>query len=152
MVHDGDSTRADIPKLSLREETLRRLQWSHYLLLRERFMEKLLGISSRGDDWDWEGKGSKKPTPNAINRAITTLEAFLGAVIDSGQVWKTPFISSDEDGNITISWKNAKQELHVDINEDTAEYIKVWGANIEHEMHIGCLRPLDYTNLWNWLN
>ena len=148
--YDFNSTSADTPKLSLREETLRRLQRSHYLLLRSRFTEKLHVLNSREANWD--GKQSQKPNPNAINRAFVTLDEFLAAVIDTGQVWQTPFLSSDEDGDITISWKNGKQELHIDISEETAEYIKVWGTNIEHEMYVGSLTPSEYTTLWNWLN
>ena len=112
-------------------------------------MEKLHIIMAREANWD--GKESQKPNPNAIDKTRATLDDFLIAVIDNGQAWKTPFLSSDEDGHINISWKNGKQELHIDISQDTAEYIKVWGTNIEHEMHVGSLKPSEYTTLWNWL-
>lgn len=145
-----NSTRAYIPQLSLREETLRRFQWGHFLLLRAGFKEKLQILSAREDNWD--GKESTKPNRNTLNRAHTTLDEFLVAIIDRGRVWRTPFLSSDEDGHITVAWKNGKHELHIDISEDSEEYIKVWGTNIEHEMHVGFLKPSEYVTLWDWLN
>lgn len=149
-VPDRDSTRADLPKLSLQEEALRRFQWHNYLLFSSRFKEKLHAIAVREANWD--GKDSKAPNSNAINRAMATLDEFLVAVIDNGRAWKTPFVSSDEEGHVTLAWKNGKQELHVDVSEETAEYIKVWGSNIEHEMHVGALKPSEYLRLWDWLN
>jgi len=148
--HDLNSTRADTPKLSRQEEILRKLQWSNYVSLSRAFKDKLQIISAREDNWD--GKESKKTNRNALNRASTTLDDFLMAVIDSGRVWRMPFVSSDEEGQITIEWKNGKQELHIEISEDAEEYIKVWGTNIEHEMHLGFLKPSEYVTLWDWLN
>jgi hypothetical protein len=148
--YDLNSTRTYIPQLSLRKETLRRLQWSNFLLLRAGFKEKLQILSAREDNWD--GKESKKPSPNALNRAYTTLDEFLVAIIDAGRVWRTPFLSSDEEGHITVEWKNGKHELHIEISENSEEYIKVWGTNIEHEMHVGFLKHSGYVTLWDWLN
>lgn len=143
-------TRAEISRLSAREEILRHLQLGHYPLLLFRFMEKLQIISAREENWD--GKGSQKPNSSAINTAKALLTEFSLSVIESGQVWKTPFISSDEDGHVTIAWKNEKQELHLDISEEGTQYIKVWGTNIEHEMHMSALVPSEYITLWKWLN
>lgn len=143
-------TCAYAPELALREETLRKLQRSYADKLAEAFNEKLRRISQRVDNWD--DKGSLKPNPVALHKAHLILLNFLNAIIDSGRVWKTPFVSSDENGHITMQWNNDNQELHIEITQDTEEYIKIWGTNIEHEMHLGILKPSDYVALWDWLN
>ena len=114
------------------------------------FEEKLRRIAEREDNWD--GKGSKKPNPLVLSQARDTLESFLFSVINSGRLWKTPFVSSDEDGRITIQWNSGNHELHLEIREEGTEYIKVWGANIENDMHLGLLKPEDFFKLWDWLN
>ena len=37
----------------------------------------------------------------------------------------TPFISSDEDGNVTVEWCGEGRRLHIQIGETVAEYIQV---------------------------
>lgn len=112
--------------------------------------EKLRRIAEREDNWD--GKGSKKPNPRVLSQARDTLESFFYSVINSGRLWKTPFVSSGEDGHITIQWNSGDHELHLEIRKEGTEYIKVWGANIENDMHLGILKPEDFFKLWDWLN
>lgn len=147
---EENSTKANAPKLKSREQQFRRYQDERYRLLGAPFKEKLLKVRQREDDWD--GKGSKKPNRNALDRAYIVLDTFLSAVIDSGRIWSTPFISSDEDGYITIEWKSGRHELHLEISQETQEYIKIWGINIEHEMHLDILKSAEYVSLWDWLN
>ncbi len=144
------STSAEVRKLSSREQRCKRWQQNNDLLLLEPFKEKLQRIVEREDNWD--GKGSKKPRPMAISKAHVTLESFLYSVVNSGRIWKTPFVSSDEDGRITIQWNKGDHELHIEITDEGAEYIKVWGVNIEREMHLGILKGKEFLNLWDWLN
>lgn len=113
------------------------------------FEEKIRTLSERNDNWD--EKGSKKPNPLALDRTHIMLNGFLLSVVKSGRPWKTPFVSSDEDGHITIQWNIGARELHIEVGEEDTEYIKVWGVNIENEMHVGMLRQSDFLNLWDWL-
>lgn len=149
-LEEANSTRADTPKLATIKQQLKMLQDEHYRQLGAPFKEKLLKVRQREDDWD--GKGSKKPNRNALDRAYILLDTFLSAVIDSGRIWRPPFISSDENGHITIEWKSGRHELHLEFSQETEEYIKIWGTNIESEMHLGILTPAEYVNLWDWLN
>lgn len=149
-LEEEDSTRADTPRLAIIEQQFKKYQNEHYRRLGAPFKEKLLKVRQREDDWD--GKDSKKPNRSALDRAYTVLDTFLSAVIDSGRIWRTPFISSDEDGYITVEWKSGKHELHLEFSQETEEYIKIWGTNIEHDMHLGILAPDGYVNLWDWLN
>ena len=145
------STRAEGRKLSLWGQFYnRRWQQDSYPSLLEAFKEKLHKIAEREDNWD--GKGSKKPSPLVLSQAHNTLEYFLYSVVNSGRLWKPPFVSSDEDGHITIQWNYGDDELHIEIGEEETEYTKVWGVNIEHEMHLGILKEKEFLNLWDWLN
>jgi hypothetical protein len=144
------STRSEGRKLSVREQLYRRWQQDIYPLLLESFKEKLQKIAEREDNWD--GKGSKKPTPVVLSKAHITLESFLYCIVNNGKLWNPPFVSSDEDGHITIQWNNEDHELHIELSDEAAEYIKVWGVNIQYEMHIGILKRKDLLNLWDWLN
>jgi hypothetical protein len=144
------STRAERRKLSEREQLFRKWQEDIYPSLSEAFTEKLQRIAEREDNWD--GKGSLKPNIVALSKAHITLERFLKAVVSSGRLWKKPFVSSEENGQITVQWNSGEHELHIEIDDKGAEYIKVWGVNIVHEMHVGLLKQRDFLNLWDWLN
>ena len=41
--------------------------------------------------------------------------------------------------------------MHIQIGETVAEYIQVWGINIDTEMHVDFLIRDDYLTLWEWL-
>lgn len=150
ILDEEDSTRAEGRDLSQREQLYRRCQQDSYPSLLQAFKEKIHKIAEREDNWD--GKGSKKPSPLVLSQAHNTLEYFLYSVVDSGRLWNPPFVSSDEDGHITIQWNQGDHELHIEIGEEGAEYTKVWGVNIEHEMHISMLKEREFLNLWDWLN
>ncbi len=142
-------TCADPARLTLWEGSLRHFQRAKRSELEEAFKQKLRQISYRSANWD--DKGSLKPNPIALSKTHIILENFLNAIIESGRIWRTPFISSDEDGHITLEWENGLHELHIEISENTEEYLKMWGINIEHEMHLGFLQPSGYVDLWDWL-
>lgn len=143
------STRADQPKLSQREQIYKTWQQDCYPGLLDSFKTKLQKITEREDNWD--EKGSKKPSEVILSKAHITLESFLYSIVNSGKLWITPFVSTEEDGSITIQWNCGSHELHIEINEEKTEYIKIWGVNIEHEMHLGILNEKEFINLWDWL-
>lgn len=149
-LNEEHSTRAEGPTLSQRDQLYRRWQQDLYPSLLETFKGRLQKIAEREDNWD--GKGSKKPSSLVLSNAHVTLEHFLYSIVNSGRLWKTPFVSSDEDGHVTIQWNSGNHELHLEIREEGTEYIKVWGANVENDMHLGILKPEDFFKLWDWLN
>ena len=76
---------------------------------------------------------------------------LLDTIISTEYSWITPFISSDEDGYITAEWYEEERELHIQIRENEAEYLQVWGINIDLEMSEGFLSRDNYLTLWKWL-
>lgn len=125
-------------------------------LLEERLPEYQRSITSRFFEIrqrqaNWDSRDSKKPNPTSVARAEGVVQDILYSATNEGYKWLTPFISSDEDGHITMQWRKGKHELHIEVAEDEVEYIKVWGANISNEMHVDSLTPHDYKTLWRWL-
>ena len=107
-------------------------------------------ISQREDDWD--GYGSKKPSELTLARAKSVIAELLDIVNRAGHLWLTPHITSDEDGYVTTEWYRGKRQLHLQIGEESTEYIQVWGTNIDTEMHVDFLNPGEFGTLWEWLN
>ena len=118
-------------------------------LLRQEILDRFTVLTQREDNWD--GYDSKKPTELTLVHAKNLMEEFLDSIISAGYSWLRPFISSDEDGNVTVEWSEGKRRLHIQIGENEAEYIQVWGINIDTEMHVDFLNRDDYLTLWKWL-
>lgn len=116
---------------------------------RGKISERFEVLAQREDNWD--GYESKKPTQLTLEHAKLLIEELLDSIISAGHLWLTPFISSDEDGNVTAEWYEAERQLHVQIGEDEAEYIQVWGTNIDTEMHVDFFSRNNYLTLWKWL-
>ena len=117
--------------------------------LKHDISERFAVLAQRGDNWD--GYESKKPAESAIVHAKHLMEELFDAIVSAGYLWLTPFISSDEDGNVTVEWSEGKRRLHIQIGESEVEYIQVWGTNIDTEMHVDFLNRDDYLMLWEWL-
>ena len=106
-------------------------------------------LTQREDNWD--GYDSKKPTALTLDHAKHLIEDLFDSIISAGYSWLTPFISSDEDGNVTAEWYEGERQLHIQIGENEVEYIQVWGTNIDTEMHVDFLYRDNYQTLWEWL-
>lgn len=106
-------------------------------------------LAQRKDNWD--GYGSKKPTELTLTHAKYLMEDLFDYITSAGYSLLTPFISSDEDGNITAEWYEEERQLHIQIGENEAEYIQVWGTNIDTEMHVDFFSRDNYLTLWEWL-
>lgn len=118
-------------------------------LQRQEILDRFTVLTQREDNWD--GYDSKKPTQSTLDHAMDIMEEFFDSITSEGYSWLRPFISSDEDGNVTVEWSEEKRRLHIQIGENEAEYIQVWGVNIDTEMHVDFLSCDDYLTLWEWL-
>ena len=67
-------------------------------------------------------------------------------VIAEDRPWHTPFISYDQDGYITLVWRNGTHELYLEVTEGEIQYVKVWGINIDSEMDAGVPSRDNYLN------
>lgn len=116
---------------------------------KRQILDRLRVLAQREDNWD--GYDAKKPTELTLNHAKHLIEELFDFITSTGHLWLTPFISSDEDGYVTVEWSGEKRRLHIQITENEAEYIQVWGVNIDTEMHVDFLSRDDYLTLWEWL-
>ena len=122
---------------------------SDQYLHRREILDRFDVLAQREDNWD--GYESKKSTELTLDHAKFLIAELLDSITSAGWLWLTPFISSDEDGNVTAEWYEEERQLHIQIGENEAEYIQVWGPNIDTEMHVDFLSRDDYLTLWEWL-
>ena len=121
---------------------------AEYLHRRE-ILDRFDVLAQREDNWD--GYESKKPTQLTLDHAKFLMEELSDTIISAEHPWITPFISSDEDGYVTAEWYEEERELHIQIGENEAEYLQIWGTNIDTEMHEDFLSRDNYLTLWEWL-
>lgn len=120
-----------------------------YYLHRREILDRFEILAQRKDNWD--GYESKKPSQSSLNHAKFIIEELLDSIISAGHPWHTSFISSDEDGYITAAWHIGERELHIEIEENEAEYTKISGTNQDMKMEIDFLNPDNFLTLWEWL-
>ena len=116
---------------------------------RREILDRFNVLAQREDNWD--GYESKKPNQLTLDHAKFIILDFLDTVISAEYSWITPFISSDEDGCVTVEWYEGERELHIQIGENEAEYLQMWGTNIDTDMDEGFLNRDNYLALWEWL-
>ncbi len=116
---------------------------------RAKIHAQLAVVAQRQDNWD--DRESKKPSAGALNTTGRLMEELLDSVLSAGLSWLSPFISSDEDGHITVAWHKGEHELHLEITDREVEYVTVWGIKIDTEMDVGVLSRASYIPLWKWL-
>jgi hypothetical protein len=77
----------------------------------------------------------------------------LRTVITANKMWWCePLVNLGIDSEIVFEWWHQNHKLTVYILGNTAEYIKVWGTDIDSEMEDGsAISPAELTNLWKWL-
>ncbi|MGJ5632933.1 hypothetical protein [Nostoc sp. CALU 1950] len=78
---------------------------------------------------------------------------ILRTVVAANQMWwGEPLVNLSFDSEIVFEWWHGTQKLTVYILGNTAEYIKVWGPDIDNQMEDGTSSsPAELTDLWKWL-
>lgn len=67
--------------------------------------------------------------------------------------WHEPLVNISVDAEVVFEWWCEHKKLTVYILEDTAEYIKVWGPDIDNEMQDGLAKSsAELTSLWKWMS
>jgi len=100
---------------------------------------------------NWDEQEAAKPCPKSLSKATAILEELLDVTASNGREWIHPFITTDEDGKVEVLWKRGRHELHIDVEDEEVEYLKVWGANIFDSMSSDFLKSDEYLTLWDWL-
>lgn len=120
--------------------------------------EQLDRIALLPDNWD--GHGSARPDPLAVEHARQFLEdTYHQSVVALGQQtqeriaasWQSPHISASEEGEIVFEWWNGTRKLTIYVGPQQLTYIKSWGAHVVNDMEDGVLPGDGIPLLWTWL-
>ena len=90
---------------------------------------------------------SRVPTQGAVELALE----WLSLTFDRGYKlggWRRPHISSTEDGEVVFEWWQGKRNLTLYFSDNGAEYIEVWGPDMDNEMLSGPLTNWSFSNAW----
>ena len=122
-------------------------------IIRNEIFGQLETVVRWREEWDEEEEEHEpeRPSEKVIERAKQVVNELWGVVVSADKPLHTPFISYDQDGYITMEWRNGKHELYLEIREDKIHYVKVWGINIDSEMDAGVPSTDNYLTLWEWL-
>jgi hypothetical protein len=61
-------------------------------------------------------------------------------------------VTADADGAVVFEWWYGTKKLTVYVSDKSAEYVKVWGTDINSEMSDGEAESVDMCRaLWLWL-
>lgn len=92
----------------------------------------------------------------ASNDAAANATKFLHSLFDRATKlgsWVPPHITKGETGEVVFEWWRSTKKITLYFGSTDAEYIKVWGMDIENEMESGELVDgWPVTALWLWLN
>jgi hypothetical protein len=98
-------------------------------------------------------KSSAPQLPAATTvRAEKWLDCLEQVIIYGQMRWWAPLINVSPNDEIVFEWWNGEKKLVIYIEEDSADYIQVWGADIDDEMSDGQANSLEkIDDLWHWL-
>jgi hypothetical protein len=92
-----------------------------------------------------------KPSNSAVDLASMWLPLIVSRTAKLGG-WRSPHMTSTEQGEIVCEWWRSDKKLTVYFGDDGAEFIKVWGTDIEKDMESGELASeWDVVAAWCWL-
>lgn len=101
---------------------------------------------------NWNSYGACAPKYEAVQYADHWIELYYQEVVDSEQVWLEPNVTASADGEVVFEWRQDIKALTIYIGNQSAEYVKDWGADINTEMENGYANsPQIRRTLWKWL-
>ncbi len=122
-------------------------------LIRKEILPTLIEISNLLM-WpnNWNGYGACAPKYEAVQYADHWIELFYQEMMDARQDWLEPNVTASADGEVVLEWRHGIKALTIYIGNQSAEYVKDWGADINTEMENGYANsPKLRLTLWKWL-
>lgn len=112
---------------------------------------EILDLQKRAEGWD--GYDAPAPQRAAIEAALNWVEKLSQAADSTRFGWSKPYVSSDEDGNVSLEWWKGERKVTIYISPQETEYVKVWGTNILTEMADGFVENIrTWLAIWTWLH
>jgi hypothetical protein len=100
----------------------------------------------------WNGYDACAPKYGAVQYANHWIELFYLEIIDLRLDWLEPNVTASAEGEVVFEWRHGLNRLTVYVGNQSAEYVKDWGADINTEMEDGYANsPSIRRALWKWL-
>jgi len=100
----------------------------------------------------WNGYSARAPKYSAVQYAEHWIALFYQELIESGQNWIKPNVTASAEGEVVLEWWYGDKGLTIYIDNQSAVYLKDWGADINTEMEDGYANsPSIRLALWKWL-
>jgi len=100
----------------------------------------------------WNGYDACAPRFEAVQYADHWIELLYQEVMNSGQEWVVPNVTANAEGEVVFEWRHGAKRLTIYIGNQSAEFVKVWGLDINTDMDDGYAdSPSKRTSLWKWL-
>ena len=122
----------------------------------ERFVRRSLGDTfndlERLRTWDvgWNGYDAPKPEHTAIEHARFWITSLFQTVASLG--WIKPNVTGGPEGGVVFEWWYGKRKLTVYVEEQSIEYVQVWGTDVDAKITDGSIESMsDSRELWMWL-
>ncbi len=91
------------------------------------------------------------PPISDISHAKEIMEEFALYVNIGQYSVDTPFIHINEDNCVSIEWRNSGKTLYFEIENQIAEFTKVWRDGKKTIARSGLLNRYNYKEVWEWL-
>lgn len=91
---------------------------------------------------------------NTLEKAQKLIEHIHSLALTNNWWWYAPLVNIGIDNEIVLEWWNKEKKITVYVDKEVIDYIKVWGADIDHEMEDGLIRLEDNSlrDLWQWIS
>ena len=100
----------------------------------------------------WNGYDGCTPKYSAVEHAQHWINLLYHEVMSSGQQWLDPNVTASSEGEVVLEWWQDCKKLTIYIGNQSAEYVKVWGPDINTDMEAGQAdSPVIRRLLWKWL-
>lgn len=110
---------------------------------------KIDALSDLSDGWN--GRDALAPSQATIENAKRWIQHFYSNATTADLSWSEPLATASADGEIVFEWWKEDKKLTVYIQSNEAQYIKVWGDDIE-DMEDGEINSDETIRvLWTWL-
>ena len=109
-------------------------------------------VSNKISKVKWiDDEGEIAPALATQSSARLFISDFYRSLVKRNLQWKDPLTNASPDKEIVFEWWNGQKKLTVYCKENSLEFIKVWGADIESEMDDGEVSAEIIPELADWL-
>ncbi len=99
---------------------------------------------------DYESFGSNYP--KTIETGEKLIDMLHSVALTNNLWWYVPLLNISCDNEIVLEWWNQSKKITIYVSEESIDYIKVWGADMDNEMEDGSISlEDDLTHLWQWI-